>query len=88
MSCDCIHGEGVHDRITGACHFVNLIHGPCPCAATPDAVRKAQHEAWMCHRSKLTVDGRLVLGPYEERVEEFRVSGDDSPSATTYVMEP
>jgi len=43
--CDCIHAWAVHDSLTGACLYINPIHGPCPCRATPESTRKALEAA-------------------------------------------
>lgn len=60
-ACDCIHVTDHHDHITGACHYTNPIHGPCPCAATPPAVRAAQEAAWAVLRRVLERE-RAALG--------------------------
>lgn len=41
VACDCTHDGAFHDPVSGACLQTNPIHGPCPCAATPDSTRKA-----------------------------------------------
>lgn len=50
QSCDCIHDAEHHDAATGACHYTNFDYGPCPCAATPKAVRVAMRAAWKSQR--------------------------------------
>ena len=56
--CSCTHDPVHHDTITGACHYTNVTHGPCPCAATPDEVRKAQLLAFKRQREVLKAQGR------------------------------
>lgn len=58
--CDCIHNEDDHDKLTGACHYNNILHGPCPCAATPDEMRNAQRVAQLAQRSSLLGQGLLL----------------------------
>lgn len=58
--CDCNHLTDEHDPVTGACMRVNLYFGPCPCAATPEAMREAQRLATERHAEQLRKDGRLA----------------------------
>jgi hypothetical protein len=48
--CDCVHDPEHHDPETGACHYTNFDYGPCPCAATPEAMRVAMRAAWRRQR--------------------------------------
>ena len=57
--CDCTHPPGHHDPVTGACVYVNIFYGPCPCAATPEATRKAQEAATDKQRAILREQGLL-----------------------------
>lgn len=59
QECDCTHDEEFHDLVTGACMYVNIIYGPCPCAATPEATRKAQGAAQEKQREVLRAQGYL-----------------------------
>jgi hypothetical protein len=44
---DCIHGDDVHDPVSGACLVINEAVGPCPCSATPLATVSALEAAFV-----------------------------------------
>jgi len=52
--CNCIHPESAHDPETGACLATNPVHGPCPCAATPESVRAELEADFRAHPADAT----------------------------------
>ncbi|HEY6207513.1 MAG TPA: hypothetical protein VIW28_00510 [Gemmatimonadales bacterium] len=58
--CDCIHSPLYHGA-DGSCLKLNVIYGPCPCAATPPATRKAMEAVHQVNQ-RYAAAGEIAYG--------------------------